>query len=32
MSDNKIATICLGDIIYANIDSNEYMIKIHDDR
>ena len=30
MSDNKVATIHLGDVIYADIDSNEYLREIHD--
>lgn len=30
MSDNKVATIRLGDIIYADIDNNEYLREIHD--
>lgn len=28
MSDNKVATIHLGDVIYADIDSNEYLREI----
>lgn len=30
MSDNKVVTIHLGDAIYADIDSNEYLREIHD--